>query len=213
MSVRGQFRTLEFTINVATLLNQRRLNPHVVLDQAGDCGANTLFSLDVISREIAVDLSNVQNRCREDFVHGQEMGKEISRNYLYTKYLFTNIAKKYEIIDIHEDGLMDIFHHLTPGKATMLLMNYQNEQGIIETGHFLTVYKNEDGKIFFIDLQNEQIIGNIHEYFRRYNLFSLPTTNIKREFEGDDKDGKRGKFGGKRTKKSKKNQKKSKKYK
>ena len=44
-----------------------------------------------------------------------------------------------------------------------------------------------------------------------YNLFSLPTTNIKREFEGDDKQGKRGKFGGKRTKRSKKI-KKSKKY-
>ena len=57
--LRGVTKVLQFKVNMSKFI-QGRLNPHIPLAQAGDCSSNSLFLLDQISEEIAVDLSTAQ---------------------------------------------------------------------------------------------------------------------------------------------------------
>ena len=174
---------LEYVVNF-DLFYDGRLNPDdVPLEEAGDCGANTLLLLGLIEFKDAVELSKIQNECWKT-----KSGKEFTVDYLLNTYLFTDPTKQYEIKECNEEELMIEIKKLTPGYGTFLFMKDPETK----LGHFTCIYKNVDTEeIEVADLQTEEIIndkyepGRLHDFLSRYELFCIPimldtTTPVRR---------------------------------
>ncbi len=168
---KGSPRLLQFTVNLYQFA-LGRINPHIPLEDSDDCGANTLLLLNRIDEQIAVDLSNAQNICK----HGN--GRETSVRYLFGKFLFTEIGKKYEfkIIDNPEELLQFVTDELDVGKGTVLFMSTR------DAGHYVCIQKEESGHLSILDLQNGVIVSELGD-FAPYERFVVPTVNLKRSSE------------------------------
>jgi hypothetical protein len=148
-----------------------RLNPEVPLEEAGDCGANTLLLLGLIELDKATALSTKQNKC-----WSTKSGKEFTPRYLLNKYLFKDSSKQYEVIECTQKELMIEVQELTPGYGTFLYMEDETH-----FGHFTCIYKNINGDIEIADLQTEEIIKNdydpnrLDDYLSQYELFYIPS--------------------------------------
>ena len=155
------------------LFHHGRLNPEVPLEEAGDCGANTLLLLGLIELDKASELSTKQNKCWLT-----KSGKEFTPRYLFKNYLFTDRSKQYEVIECNKKELMMEVQKLMPEYGTFLYM----EDAKTHVGHFTCIYKNIDGEIEIADLQTEEIIKNdydpnrLDDYLRQYDLFYIPST-------------------------------------
>jgi hypothetical protein len=151
-----------------------RLNPdETPLEEAGDCGANTLFLLGVIGKEEAIALSTKQNKCWRI-----KSGKEFKSEYLLSTYLFTDPSKEYEIMECTIEELLRKVEELTEGYGTFLFM----KNAETNLGHFTCIYKSIDGMIEIADLQTEENIKNdpfepdrLYDYLNQYDLFYMPT--------------------------------------
>ena len=165
---------LQYPVQFHLFRDHGRLNPEVPLEDAGDCGANTLFLLGLIGQEAATALSIQQNICWIT-----KRGKEFTPRYLFKKYLFTDDSKQYEVIECSKKELMIEVQELTPGYGTFLYMEDDTH-----FGHFTCIYKNEEtGEIEIADLQTEEIIKNenydptrLDDYLSQYELFYIPST-------------------------------------
>lgn len=163
---------LQYVVNF-DLFHDGRLNPEVPLEEAGDCGANTLLLLGLIELDKATALSIEQNKC-----WNTKSGKEFTPRYLLKKYLFTDSSKQYEVIECDKKELMFEVQELTPGYGTFLYMEDETH-----FGHFTCIYKNINGDIEIADLQTEEIIKNdnydptrLDDYLSQYDLFYIPST-------------------------------------
>jgi hypothetical protein len=143
------------------------------LEEAGDCGANTLLLLGLIEEEEANVLSIQQNICWIN-----KSGKEFRPRYLLKKYLFKDSSKQYEVIECKKKELMIEVQELTPEYGTFLYMEDETH-----FGHFTCIYKNINGDIEIADLQTEEIIKNdlydpnrLDDYLSQYELFYIPST-------------------------------------
>jgi hypothetical protein len=149
-----------------------RLNPEVPLEEAGDCGANTLLLLGLIELDKATELSTKQNICWLT-----KSGKEFTPRYLFKNYLFKDSSKQYEVIECPKKELMIEVQELRPGYGTFLYMEDETH-----FGHFTCIYKNINGDIEIADLQTEEIIKNdydpnrLDDYLSQYELFYIPST-------------------------------------
>ena len=90
----GAPRLLQFEVDWSQFF-KGRLNQIVPLEDAHDCGANTLLLLGRINEEFALELSMDQSMCGGHYTRA---------NYLFPTFLFTEIEKKYEykLFDHHE---------------------------------------------------------------------------------------------------------------
>ncbi len=163
---------LEYPIQFHLFRENGRLNPEVPLEEAGDCGANSLFLLGLIELEDAVELSRKQNICWRT-----KSGKESTPRYVFRKYLFTDRSKNYEAIEFEKEDLLREVKKLKPGFGTFLFM----KDAETNLGHSTCIYKNiESEQIEIADLQTEEIISNDYEpdrlddYLRHYQLFYIP---------------------------------------
>lgn len=164
---------LQYPANVELLVVDHRLNPHdLPLEEAGDCGANTLYLLGIVNRLDAMELSRQQNT-----LWINKKGKAINLGHLLDTYLFTDPTKHYENRECTQTQLMDEVQALEPGFGTFLFMKSRSN-----LGHFICIYKNvETHQIELADLQREEIIANnfdephrLEEYLSNYMLFYIP---------------------------------------
>lgn len=169
-------KVLQFDLR-KDIRGMQRLNPQILLEVAGDCGANTLFSLSgILSREEAEELSLRQTKCRENLAGDY---KEVTSQYLLDKHLFTDLERRYEIITVDKDSLIRTLQTLKPGKGTMITMFPKNGPG-----HFVNVYRREDGGLEILDLQNgvtEDLLTYMDTH--DYSIFNIPSVNVKRNRE------------------------------
>ena len=163
---------LQYPVQFHLFRDHGRLNPDVSLEEAGDCGANALFLLGLISEEEANVLSIQQNIC-----WSTKSGKESTPRYVFKNYLFTDDSKQYEVIQCNKTELMAEVQQLRPGFGTFLFMNDDTK-----LGHSTCIYKNEEsGEIELADLQTEEIISNDYEpnrldtYLSDYAFFYIPS--------------------------------------
>jgi len=164
---------LQYLIDFS-IFHHGRLNPdETPLEEAGDCGANTLFLLGVIGEEEANALSTKQNEC-----WSIKRGIEFTADYLFNTYLFTDPSKEYEIMECTMEELLHKVEELTEGYGTFLFM----KDAETNLGHFTCIYKSVDGRIEIADLQTEENIKNdvyepdrLHDYLNQYDLFYIPT--------------------------------------
>ena len=165
---------LQYPVNLYLLNENGRLNPHdVELEEAGDCGANTLFLLGLIERLPAMELSRQQNICWIN-----KKGIAFSLDYLLKTYLFTDPTKQYHYKECSKEKLMTEVQVLKGGYGTFLFM----KDAETNLGHFTCIYKNEHThEIEIADLQTEEIIRNnyyeldrLDNYLSQYDLFSIP---------------------------------------
>jgi hypothetical protein len=164
---------LQYPVQFHLFRDHGRLNPDVPLEEAGDCGANTLLLLGLIKLDKATELSRKQNICWLT-----KSGKEFTPRYLLKKYLFKDSSKQYEVIECTQKELMIEVQELRPGYGTFLYMEDKTH-----FGHFTCIYKNEEtGEIELADLQTEEIIKNenydpnrIDDYLSQYDLFYIPS--------------------------------------
>lgn len=163
---------LQYPVQFHLFRDHGRLNPDVSLEEAGDCGANALFLLGLISEEEANVLSIQQNIC-----WSTKSGKESTPRYVFKNYLFTDDSKQYEVIQCNKTELMVEVKQLRPGFGTFLFMNDDTK-----LGHSTCIYKNEEsGEIELADLQTEEIISNDYEpnrldtYLSDYAFFYIPS--------------------------------------
>jgi hypothetical protein len=163
---------LEYHVQFHLFSDHGRLNPEVPLEEAGDCGANTLLLLGLIDPDDAVELSRKQNKC-----WSTKSGKEFTPRYVFKNYLFTDNSKEYEVIECAKKELMFEVKELTPGYGTFLYMEDETH-----FGHFTCIYKNINGDIEIADLQTEEIIKNenydpnrLDDYLSQYDLFFIPS--------------------------------------
>ena len=187
---KGATRLLQFEVDWSQFF-QGRLNPIVPLEDAQDCGANTLLLLGRINEEFALDLSMDQTMCG---------GYHKRLNYLFPTFLFTEIEKKYEYqkFDTSAELLRYVTDELNEGYGTMLLMTSREREG-----HYVCIQKDVGtGSIAIADLQNGRIIRNLDGYFDPYETFIVPTTNKKHHITAKSpfKKKSRNTDGGKRTK-------------
>jgi hypothetical protein len=203
-TMRGQPRILQFSINEDAIAHGR-LNPHIPLERAGDCTANTLFMLDIISREIGVELSSAQTKCRYFTSRGFNDGTEVTPETLFSKYVYKSISKHYITLKVGEQEVLQILEELNPGQGTIVVMYHKDALGHTHAGHAVTVHRNREGNLEIIDLQNNRIIPfrEFANYFQanNYNSFTLPSANLKRSIIENDKESKRARAsveGGKR---------------
>lgn len=169
---KGATRLLQFEVDWRQFF-QGRLNQIVPLEDAEDCGANTLLLLGRINEEFALDLSMDQTMCG---------GHHKRLNYLFPTFLFTEIEKKYEYqkFDTSEELLRYVTDELNEGYGTMLLMTSREQEG-----HYVCIQKDVGtGDIAIADLQNGRIIRNLDGYFDPYETFIVPTTNKKHHITG-----------------------------
>jgi hypothetical protein len=164
---------LQYPVQFHLFRDHGRLNPEVPLEEAGDCGANTLLLLGLIKLDKATELSRKQNIC-----WSTKSGKEFTPRYLLNKYLFKDSSKQYEVIECPKEELMIEVQELRPGYGTFLYMEDKTH-----FGHFTCIYKNEEtGEIELADLQTEEIIKNenydprLDDYLSQYELFYIPST-------------------------------------
>lgn len=191
----GVTKVLQFKVNMAKLI-QGRLNPHIPLDQAGDCGSNSLFLLDQISEEIAVDLSTAQTHCR-----ATGNGATVFPEFFFG-YLFNSISSNYEILQLNREQLMQKVEELARGNGTVLTMN-EIIDGVTRTGHAVVIQRNEYNNIEIVDLQHQRVIPltDFDRYFEtyRYNSFKIPSMQKKRSNEESESiTGKRIRTAGRR---------------
>jgi len=166
---------LQYPVHFELFRDHGRLNPHdVPLEDAGDCGANTLFLLGVIDRGDAIELSRKQNVC---WINKRYI--EFKPSYLFKKYLFTDTSKQYEVIECNKEELMIEVQELNPGYGTFLYM----EDADTHLGHYTCIYKNIYGHIEIADLQREELIEHhvydpdrLDDYLSQYDLFYIPST-------------------------------------
>jgi len=154
------------------LFSHGRLNPEVPLEEAGDCGANTLFLLGLIELDVALALSEKQTECWLT-----KKGKESTPRYVFKNYIFTDTSKRYNVIECTKEELMREVQELLPGHGTFLFM----KDAVTKLGHSTCIYRNEYGVIELADLQTEEIIRNDYEdrvdsYLSEYDLFYIPET-------------------------------------
>jgi len=190
---KGAPRVLQFEVDWSQFFNGR-LNQIVPLEDAHDCGANTLLLLGRINEEFALELSMDQSMCGGHYTRA---------NYLFPTFLFTEIEKKYEyrLFDDHEHLLEFLKAELKEGYGTLLFMTSRHEEG-----HYVCIQKDVGtGKVSIVDLQNESIIRNLDKYFDPYERFVVPTINLKRSLETSPLKKSHKKRGGKRTRKYRKN--------
>jgi hypothetical protein len=156
-----------------SIFRHGRLNEDTPLEDAGDCGANTLFFLNLIGEEEAIALSTQQNKCWKN-----KEGIEYKADYLFETYLFTDPSKEYEIMECTIDELLRKVEELTEGYGTFLFM----KDAETNLGHFTCIYKSIDGTIEIADLQMGENIKNdeyeptrLYDYLSNCDLFYLPT--------------------------------------
>jgi len=173
-------RILQFVVNMNAFIHGR-LNPQVAQADAGDCGANSLFLLDVVDPNIARDLSTLQTTCRQQFQQTGVLPPDAPTNItpLFTTYLFKNLEKKYEILYLDTLPFLEKIQDLEPGKGTVVLMTNG-----MHVGHYVVFQRNREGDIEMLDLQTDTILPEVDflVYFneRGYNKFGIPTHNLKR---------------------------------
>ena len=182
----GQLRLLQMKVKG----RQPRLNPHVPLAEATDCGANTLFSFeDVLTKQDADKLSEHQN-CHRQGAYFED----------FSRYLFTSIRRRYDIVGMDQAALLRMATtDLESGKGTVLFMGHRDAAGRSTRGHYVALCKIED-KIVLIDSQNGTETEGIEAIQRSFatrgcNFFRVPYFNEKR---ARDREG-----GRKRTRKRK----------
>jgi hypothetical protein len=174
-------RILQFVVNINAFANGR-LNPEVAQAQAGDCGANSLFLLDVVDQDIARELSIMQTNCRLQFQQTGVLSEDAptSITTLFTTYLFTNLEKKYEILSLNTLPFLEKIEQLEPGKGTVVLMSNQ----VGDVGHYVVFQRNRAGDLEMLDLQTNTILPQVDflAYLneRGYTTFGIPTHNLKR---------------------------------
>lgn len=165
---------LQYEVNLDLLDGHGRLNPHdVPLEEAGDCGANTLFLLGIIGRLDAIELSRRQNVCWIN-----KTGNAYMLDYLSDTYLFTDPTKQYATKRCTQEQLMHEVQVLKGGYGTFLLMKGKHSN----LGHFVCIYKDEYTlEIKIADLQTEDHIYNdsyephrLEEYLSQYESFYIP---------------------------------------
>jgi len=163
---------LQYPVQFHLFSDHGRLNPEVPLEEAGDCGANTLLLLGLIELDKATALSTKQNKC-----WSTKSGKEFTPRYLLNKYLFKDSSKQYEVIECTQKELMFEVQELKPGYGTFLYMEDETH-----FGHFTCIFKNINGDIEIADLQTEEIIKNenydpnrLDDYLSQYDLFYIPS--------------------------------------
>lgn len=189
---KGATRLLQFEVDWSQFF-KGRLNQIVPLEDAHDCGANTLLLLGRINEEFALELSMDQSMCGGHYTRA---------NYLFPTYLFTEIERKYEyqLFDTPQDLLHFLDAELKEGYGTVLFMTSRHEEG-----HYVCIQKDVDGEVSVCDLQNERIIRNLDGYFDPYERFVVPSINLKRPLVTSPLKKSYKKRGGKRTKKYRKN--------
>ena len=192
--LRGVTKVLQFKVNMEKFI-QGRLNPHIPLAQAGDCSSNSLFLLDQIGEEIAVDLSTAQTHCR-----ATGTGITVLPEFFLT-YLFNSISSNYEILQLNREQLMQKVEELARGNGTVLTMNEEID-GVLQAGHTVVIQRNEYNNIELIDLQNQRVIprADFDQYFEtyRYNSFKIPSIQKKRTNESESITGKKIRTAGRR---------------
>jgi hypothetical protein len=172
---KGAVRLLQFEVDWSKFF-QGRLNQIVPLEDASDCGANTLLLLGRINEEFALELSMDQTMC----------GGHYKRlHYLFPTFLFTEIEKKYEYqkFDTSEELLRYVTDELKEGYGTMLFMGTPDKEG-----HYVCIQKDLEeagGGIAIADLQNGHIIRKLDGYFDPYTTFIVPTTNRKHHVKAE----------------------------
>ena len=189
---KGAVRLLQFEVDWSQFF-KGRLNKIVPLEDAHDCGANTLLLLGRINEEFALELSMDQSMCGGHYTHA---------NYLFPTYLFTEIERKYEyqLFDRPQDLLDFLKEELKEGYGTLLFMANRHEEG-----HYVCIQKDVGGEVSVCDLQNERIIRTLDGYFDPYERFVVPTMNLKRPLVTSPLKKSYKKRGGKRTRKYRKN--------
>ena len=192
--LRGVTKVLQFKVNMEKFV-QGRLNPHIPLAQAGDCSSNSLFLLDQIGEEIAIDLSTAQTHCR-----ATGTGITALPEFFLT-YLFDSISSNYEILQLNREQLMQKVEELARGNGTVLTMNEEID-GVLQAGHTVVIQRNEYNNIELIDLQNQRVIprADFDQYFEtyRYNSFKIPSIQKKRTNESESITGKKIRTAGRR---------------
>jgi hypothetical protein len=188
---KGATRLLQFEVDWSQFF-KGRLNQMVPLEDAHDCGANTLLLLGRINEEFALELSMNQSMCGGHYTRA---------NYLFPRFLFTEIERKYEyqLFDRSQDLLHFLEAELNEGYGTVLFMTSRHEEG-----HYVCIQKDVGGAVSVCDLQNERIIRNLDGYFDPYERFVVPTINLKRSLPNSPPKKSYKKRGGK-TKKRRKN--------
>ena len=173
-------RILQFVVNMDAFANGR-LNPQVAQADAGDCGANSLFLLDLVDPNIARDLSTLQTTCRLQYQQTGILPQDAPTNIrpLFTTYLFKNLEKKYEILSLDTLPFLEKIEELEPGKGTVVLMSNG-----VHIGHYVVFQRNMAGELEMLDLQTDTILPQVDflAYFneRGYATFGIPTHNLKR---------------------------------
>jgi hypothetical protein len=164
---------LEYPVHF-DLFYDGRLNPEVRLEEAGDCGANTLLLLGLIELEDAVELSKIQNECWRE--RHEKIGIESTPFYLFQNYLFKDHSKQYEIVGWPKEDVMNEVKVLQHGYGTFIFMKMTNS----DFGHYICFF-NDNGDIQLADLQTEEIIKNdeyepdrLDTYLSKYDLFYIP---------------------------------------
>jgi len=179
---------LQYPVQFELFRDHGRLNPHdVPLEDAGDCGANTLFLLGVIDRGDAIELSRKQNVC---WINKRYI--EFKPSYLFKKYLFKDSSKQYEVIECNKKELMMEVQELNHGYGTFLYM----EDADTHLGHYTCIYKNIYGDIEIADLQREEMIEHhvydpcrLDDYLSQYDLFYIPSTVKQSKQENSESHG------------------------
>jgi len=198
-SKKGAPRVLQFKVDWSQYFEDV-LSPDVPIEDSYDCGAYSLLLLGIISDQTAVDLSAAQNRCFQTGV-----GQETKFNYLFSKYIYTEIEKEYYTqLFFTSDELLDyVRNELEPGFGTFLFMAGK------DSSHYVCIVKEEDGSIAIADLQQLRVIRDLTGYFEPYGRFLIPTINKKHHVKAESpfkKKTKENRYpnGGKRTKKIRK---------
>jgi hypothetical protein len=175
---KGAPRILQFKVDWSQYFHGR-LNPDIPIEDSYDCGAHSLALLGVISDQTAVDLSAAQTMC---FHTGR--GEETKFNYLFSKYLFTEATKKYNIqLFFTPDALLEyVDDELDPGFGTFLFMAGR------DSSHYVCIVKEENGSIAIADLQELTVIHDLDGYFEPYERFIIPTIIKKRPLEYEDEE-------------------------
>jgi hypothetical protein len=192
-------RILQFVVNMNAFANGR-LNPQVAQAQAGDCGANSLFLLDLVDPDIAANLSIMQTNCRLQFQQTGVLAEDspASMTTLFTTYLFKNLEKKYEILSLNTLPFLAKIEELEPGKGTVVLMT----DGA-HVGHYVVFQRNRAGDLEMLDLQTNTILSQVDflAYLneRGYTTFNIPTHNLKRLMGEAEESRKKTRAGRKKT--------------
>jgi hypothetical protein len=203
-----RIRILQFVVNM-NAFTHGRLNPEVAQAEAGDCGANSLFLLDVVEPDIARNLSTLQTNCRVQYQQTGVLPEDAPTTIttLFTTYLFKNLEKKYEIMSLNTLPFLAKIEELEPGKGTVVLMT----DGL-HVGHYVVFQRNRAGELEMLDLQTNTILPQVDflAYFNEhgFSMFGIPTHNLKRLMAEAEKSRKKTRAGKKtrvRRKRTRKN--------